>query len=44
MCLFGIHKWGRWIYLDWQDRTEVIRECQGCRKRQVKIAESNDLL
>ena len=44
MCLFGKHKWGRWIYLDWQDRTEVKRECQCCRKRQEKIAEGNSYI
>jgi len=43
LCLFGMHKWGRWTYFDWQDRTEVTRECQGCRKRKDKIAEGNDL-
>jgi hypothetical protein len=43
-CLPGMHDWGRWAYVDWQERTEVKRECQWCHIQQKKISEGNDLV
>lgn len=42
-CLFGLHDWGRWIYADSLNKTELKRECNCCNKLQNRIAETNDL-